>query len=90
MTMMKLLVQSKFSGAGTTGGGHSGGLSGLIGLVSLLSTSLYQMLKGIRPQSYPNDHSVLYSDKLWQCIVLVGNSDILESGYVVWAIYIMK
>lgn len=32
MTVMKLLVQSKFSG--TTGGGDSGGLSGLMGLVS--------------------------------------------------------
>ena len=32
MTVMKLLVQSKFSG-GTTGGSNSGGLSGLIGLV---------------------------------------------------------
>jgi len=37
MTVMKLLVQSKFSGAGTTGGGHSGGLSGLLGLASKLS-----------------------------------------------------
>lgn len=32
MTVMKLLVQSKFSG-GTTGGGSSGGLGGLMGLV---------------------------------------------------------
>jgi len=37
MTVMKLLVQSKFSGAGTTGGGHSGGLSSLLGLASKLS-----------------------------------------------------
>ncbi len=35
MTIMKLLVQSKFSGAGTTGGKNSGGLSGLLSLVSL-------------------------------------------------------
>ena len=35
MTVMKLLVQSKFSG-GTTGGGNSGGLSGLMGLVSFI------------------------------------------------------
>ncbi|KAI0652023.1 hypothetical protein C8Q79DRAFT_922607 [Trametes meyenii] len=33
MTVMKLLVQSKFNG-GTTGGGNSGGLSGLMGLAS--------------------------------------------------------
>lgn len=33
MTVMKLLVQSKFSGS-TTGGKDSGGLSGLVGLVS--------------------------------------------------------
>ncbi|THH02619.1 hypothetical protein EW026_g318 [Hermanssonia centrifuga] len=32
MTVMKLLVQSKFSG--TTGGGNSGGLGGLMGLAS--------------------------------------------------------
>ena len=34
MTVMKLLVQSKFSG-GTVGGGNSGGLSQLAGLVSI-------------------------------------------------------
>ena len=33
MTVMKLLVQSKFGG-GTTGGGNSGGLGGLLSLVS--------------------------------------------------------
>jgi hypothetical protein len=33
MTVMKLLVQSKFSG-GTTGGSNSGGLSSLMGMVS--------------------------------------------------------
>ncbi|KAF9015623.1 beta-flanking protein [Cyathus striatus] len=33
MTVMKLLVQSKFSG-GTAGGNNSGGLSGLLGLAS--------------------------------------------------------
>lgn len=33
MTVMKLLVQSKFSG-GSIGGGNSGGLSSLMGLVS--------------------------------------------------------
>ncbi|KAF8975169.1 hypothetical protein BDQ17DRAFT_1385687 [Cyathus striatus] len=33
MTVMKLLVQSKFSG-GTIGGSNSGGLSGLLGLAS--------------------------------------------------------
>ena len=36
MTVMKMLVQSKFSG-GTMGGGNSGGLSGLMGLVSLFA-----------------------------------------------------
>ncbi|KAI0296250.1 hypothetical protein BC826DRAFT_1006087 [Russula brevipes] len=35
MTVMKLLVQSKFSG-GTAGGSHSGGLGGLMGLASKL------------------------------------------------------
>jgi hypothetical protein len=34
MTVVKLLVQSKFSG-GTTGGSHSGGLGGLMGLVRI-------------------------------------------------------
>ena len=34
MTVMKLLVQSKFSGA--IGGGNSGGLGGLLSLVRLL------------------------------------------------------
>lgn len=34
MTIMKLLVQSKFNHAGTIGGKDSGGLSGLLGLVS--------------------------------------------------------
>ncbi|KAI0778357.1 hypothetical protein BD413DRAFT_464936 [Trametes elegans] len=33
MTIMKLLVQSKFGGLTTTGGANSGGLSGLVGLV---------------------------------------------------------
>jgi hypothetical protein len=33
MTIMKLLVQSKFGG-GTIGGGNSGGLGGLMGLAS--------------------------------------------------------
>lgn len=37
MTVMKLLVQSEFSGAGTTGGKDSGGLSGLLNLVSRMS-----------------------------------------------------
>lgn len=41
MTVMKLLVQSKFSGAGTTGGSNSGGLSGLLSLVSS-TFSLFQ------------------------------------------------
>ncbi|TFK36955.1 hypothetical protein BDQ12DRAFT_686152 [Crucibulum laeve] len=36
MTIMKLLVQSKFSG-GITGGSNSGGLSGLMGLASQLA-----------------------------------------------------
>ena len=35
MTVMKLLVQSKFSG-GMTGGSDSGGLGSLMGLVSFL------------------------------------------------------
>lgn len=34
MTVMKLLVQSKFSGAGTTGGKDSGGLSSLLKMVN--------------------------------------------------------
>ncbi|KAK7465368.1 Chitinase 2 [Stygiomarasmius scandens] len=34
MTVMKLLVQSKFGGAQTTGGSNSGGLSGLLSLAS--------------------------------------------------------
>jgi len=38
MTVMKLLVQSKFSG-GTTGGGNSGGLGGLLSLVGRHSGS---------------------------------------------------
>ncbi|KAF9454098.1 hypothetical protein P691DRAFT_810812 [Macrolepiota fuliginosa MF-IS2] len=37
MTVMKLLVQSKFGGAGTTGGEDSGGLSGLLKLASQFS-----------------------------------------------------
>jgi hypothetical protein len=37
MTVMKLLVQSKFGGGGTIGGSNSGGLSGLMSLVSLIS-----------------------------------------------------
>lgn len=35
MTVMKLLVQSKFSGVGITGGRDSGGLGSLLSLVSL-------------------------------------------------------
>jgi hypothetical protein len=38
MTIMKLLVQSKFGG-GTTGGKDSGGLSGLLSLVGLLRST---------------------------------------------------
>jgi hypothetical protein len=38
MTVMKLLVQSKFSG-GTVGGGDSGGLGGLMSMVSFLCRS---------------------------------------------------
>nr|AAZ14920.1 beta-flanking protein [Coprinellus disseminatus] len=34
MTIMKLVVQSKFGGSGTTGGKDSGGLSGLLSLAS--------------------------------------------------------
>jgi len=37
MTVVKLLVQSKFGG-GITGGGDSGGLGGLMSLVSLFSS----------------------------------------------------
>ncbi len=36
MTVMKLLVQSKFGG-GATGGKNSGGLGGIVGLVSATS-----------------------------------------------------
>ena len=36
MTMMKLLVQSKFSGGGIMGGSSSGSLSTLMGLVRFL------------------------------------------------------
>lgn len=55
MTVMKLLVQSKFSG-GSTGGGNSGGLSGLMGLVSPLIyssvyTSAYISTVSVRPRS---------------------------------------
>ena len=35
MTAMKLMVQSKFSGGGTTGGSSSGGLGSLLSLVCL-------------------------------------------------------
>ena len=38
MTIMKLMVQSKFSG--TTGGGNSGGLGGLMSLVGTPLVSL--------------------------------------------------
>ena len=38
MTVMKLLIQSKFSG--TTGGKDSGGLSGLLSLVSALDLAV--------------------------------------------------
>ncbi|KAK2461563.1 hypothetical protein APHAL10511_006026 [Amanita phalloides] len=34
MTVMKMMVQSKFSGGGTTGGSNSGGLGSLMGLAS--------------------------------------------------------
>jgi hypothetical protein len=34
MTIMKLVVQSKFGGSGATGGKDSGGLSGLLSLAS--------------------------------------------------------
>lgn len=34
MTVMKLLVQSKFGGAQTTGGGNSGGIGQLLGMAS--------------------------------------------------------
>ncbi|EAU92782.2 beta-flanking protein [Coprinopsis cinerea okayama7 len=37
MTIMKLLVQSKFGGAPTTGGSDSGGLGGLLSLASKLA-----------------------------------------------------
>lgn len=41
MTIMKLLVQSKFSGgASTTGGSNSGGLGSLLSLVSRISTAV--------------------------------------------------
>ncbi|KAF9455308.1 hypothetical protein BDZ94DRAFT_1278423, partial [Collybia nuda] len=34
MTIMKLLVQSKFGGVAATGGSNSGGLGGLLSLAS--------------------------------------------------------
>ena len=37
MTVMKLLVQSKFGGAQTVGGSNSGGLSSLMGIVSVFA-----------------------------------------------------
>lgn len=40
MTVMKLLVQSKFSG-GTVGGGDSGGLGGLMSMVSFYVDLVY-------------------------------------------------
>ena len=40
MTVMKLFVQSKFSG-GTTGGGDSGGLGSLLSMVSFMWIWLY-------------------------------------------------
>jgi hypothetical protein len=40
MTVMKLMVQSKFSGGGT-----SGGMGSLLGLVSDPSSSKYRLLK---------------------------------------------
>ena len=43
MTVMKLLVQSKFSG-GAMGGENSGGLGSLMGLVSLLQMPCGQSL----------------------------------------------
>lgn len=42
MTVMKLLVQSKFAG-GTTGGKDSGGLGGLVGLVSHCMLNFHNM-----------------------------------------------
>lgn len=58
MTVMKLLVQSKFSG-GTTGGGDSGGLGSLMGLVSVLYLTLVYRLntrRTVRLQSLCNNN----------------------------------
>ncbi|TFK30888.1 hypothetical protein FA15DRAFT_37027 [Coprinopsis marcescibilis] len=46
MTVMKLLVQSKLGGAPTTGGSDSGGLGGLLSLVSQLVTVTRLMYTG--------------------------------------------
>ena len=40
LTIMKLMVQSKFSGGHTTGGKDSGGLSGLMSMVSYSPVSI--------------------------------------------------
>ena len=40
LTIMKLMVQSKFSGGHTTGGKDSGGLSGLMSMVSSFLVSI--------------------------------------------------
>ena len=42
MTAMKLLVQSKFGG-GVMGGGNSGGLGSLMGLVSAVISTRYYL-----------------------------------------------
>lgn len=42
MTIMKMMVQSKFSSTSSTGGGGSGGLGSLLSLVSRLLSNLQQ------------------------------------------------
>jgi len=55
MTVMKLLVQSKFGGAQTIGGSNSGGLSGLLSLVSCLGGDcVMRLTMEIRLPSLPS------------------------------------
>ena len=65
MTVMKLLVQSKFSGA--TGGGDSGGLSSLMGLVSDIELLIRQSHIHTEPIRRPSfcEHNVLVTKGQW-------------------------
>ncbi|KAI0735003.1 hypothetical protein C8Q76DRAFT_781620 [Earliella scabrosa] len=53
MTVMKLLVQSKFGG-GTTGGANSGGLSGLLGMLSILTNDTSSEGEELQKDITPN------------------------------------